>query len=179
MAVFPKIQRPCPYKSNLAAIIDGDMCRMCDRQVFDLTHMSDGERVAFLSGCTGEVCVSYRLRPALAAAAFAATAFAFPTAAAAQDQAGAEQAAAVASALEEASPGEYSVIMVGGIKDPANVEYVETDADRAMAELPVVYEDAGDVRAAVAASSAADPPPAVRVKDAASPTSPVRSPVGS
>jgi hypothetical protein len=31
MASFPKIQNPCPYQDNLAAIMDGDMCRMCRR----------------------------------------------------------------------------------------------------------------------------------------------------
>ena len=32
--------------------------------------------------------------------------------------------------------------MVGGIKDPARVEYVEHPADASVPELPVVYEDA-------------------------------------
>ncbi|HEV2866777.1 MAG TPA: hypothetical protein VGX37_09690, partial [Allosphingosinicella sp.] len=85
MPLFPKIQSPCPYTSQLASIMDGDVCRMCKRQVFDLTDMADGDRVAFLSGCRDEVCVSYRLRPALAAAALAASMVALPAAAAAQE----------------------------------------------------------------------------------------------
>lgn len=131
MAMFPKIQSPCPYKNQLATIMDGDMCRMCDRQVFDLSGMSDGERVSFLNGCAEEVCVSYRfpVRPALAAAVLAIATIATPMAAAAQD---------------------YDVveIIVGGIKDTANIEYVQDAADSAIPELPVVYEDGATEQAA-------------------------------
>ncbi len=124
MALFPKIQNPCPYKGQLSAIMDGDTCRMCKREVFDLTAWSDDERVSFLKGCSGEVCVSYKLqvRPALAAAALAAMAIAAPTAAAAQN------------ATDE------MVVVVGGIKDPANVTFVEDPADNAIPELPVAYD---------------------------------------
>jgi predicted Fe-S protein YdhL (DUF1289 family) len=136
MAIFPKIQSPCPYKSNLAAIMDGDMCRMCKRQVFDLTDMRDEERVAFMQACVGEVCVSYRLpiRPALAAVAFAASAVAMPMAAAAQDDS-------------------YDIV-VGGVRDLHNVKYVEVAADKAVPELPAVYEDAPAARPARAVTPA-------------------------
>jgi predicted Fe-S protein YdhL (DUF1289 family) len=126
MAIYPKIQSPCPYKGQLSEIMDGEVCRLCKRQVFDLTAMSDGERVAFMQGCTEEVCVSYRfpVRPALAAAVIAAASVVMPTA-----------AAACADATE-------TVIMMGGIKDPANVQYVKDTADGAVPVLPVVYESA-------------------------------------
>ena len=121
MPVFPKIQSPCPYKVNLAEIMDGDVCRMCKRQVFELTHMSDGERVAFLAGCEEQVCVSYAIpiRPALRAAAVAA-AIAIPSAAAAQEE---------------------MMIIVGGINDPSRVEMVDTSRDADLPMLPIVYED--------------------------------------
>ena len=124
MAVFPKIQSPCPYKSDLAAMMDGDFCRMCKRQVVDLTAWSDDQRVAFLSGCEEEVCVSYRLplRPAIAAAALAVAAMGMPTAAAAQDE-------------------DESMIVVGGIKSPTHAQYIETAEDKARPDLPIVYED--------------------------------------
>ena len=61
MATYPRIQSPCPYIDRLASIMDGETCRMCRREVFDLTAMSDGARFAFLDGCAGEVCISYRL----------------------------------------------------------------------------------------------------------------------
>jgi predicted Fe-S protein YdhL (DUF1289 family) len=126
MAIYPKIQSPCPYIDRLSTIMDGDMCRMCKRQVFDLTDMSDGERVAFMKGCSGEVCVSYKfsVRPAIAAAALAVAAFALPAAAAACD------------ATED-----VLIVTGGGIRDTANVQFVENPADNAVPELPVVYDD--------------------------------------
>ena len=143
MARFPKIQSPCPYRSDLAAVMDGDFCRMCERNVFDLTGWSDGERVAFLAGCAEEVCVSYRLpfRTVLAAAAFASAA-AFPGAAAAQDGIdGAALIPAMAAAARDAMAMDEVSIIVGGIRDPANAEFVDVEADGAVPALPVVYED--------------------------------------
>jgi predicted Fe-S protein YdhL (DUF1289 family) len=125
LAIYPKIQSPCPYAGNLAAIMDGDMCRACKRQVFDLTAMSDDERVAFVRGCKDEVCVTYRfpVRPLIAAAAIAAAMAVAPTVAAACD----------ASTVE-------TVVETGGIKDPAHVAFVQNPGDAAIPELPVVYE---------------------------------------
>ncbi len=150
MAFFPKIQSPCPYKGNLAAVMDGDLCRVCQRQVFDLNALTDGERRAFLAGCEDEVCLSYSLRPALAAAALAA-AVALPTAALAPEVAAPDmdQPATTAYLTEADYAGagalddyELETIFVGGIKDPSSVEYIETAEDAAIPELPVVYEDA-------------------------------------
>jgi hypothetical protein len=138
---------------------------MCERRVIDLTDMSDGERVAFLAGCAEEVCVSYRfpVRPALAAAALAA---ALPTAAAAQQvpaapvaEVPAPEAAAQGAAAQEAMPEEIWV-EVGGIKDPANAEFVENPADASLPTIPVVYEDAQP--AAPATQPAAAPGGAAR-----------------
>ena len=125
MAIFPKVQSPCPYKSNIAAYMDGDICRMCKRQVVDLSPMTDAARLAFMAGCEEEVCVSYRLPRIAAAAAMAVMAVAAPMAAAAQD-------------TEEVYIDD---LVMGGIKDLKNVQYIEDKADKAMAELPVVYED--------------------------------------
>jgi hypothetical protein len=128
MAKFPKIQSPCPYKGHLSAIMDGDVCRLCKREVFDISDWTDGERAAFLKGCAGEVCVRYNFRPALAAAV-AAAALGTATAACAQD----------AMAAEEV----YEEIILGGIKDPANVEYITDGREDAAPELPVIYEEPG------------------------------------
>lgn len=130
MAVFPKIDSPCPYKNGLAAVMDGDFCRMCRRTVFDLSPMSDDERIAFLSGCSDKVCVSYKMpvRPAIAAAAMAAAAMALPSAAAAQE-------AEIAPDVEE------MMIFVGGIAAPDQAEMIEDPADAGVPELPVAYED--------------------------------------
>lgn len=132
MALFPKIDSPCPYKGDLAAVLDGDFCRMCKRDVFDLSGWSDGERAAFLSGCETEVCVRYTLpiRPAIAAAALAVAAIATP--------AFAQDAAAVSVPDEE-----LEAVFVGGIKDPksAKLVQVEDPADAALPELPVVFDE--------------------------------------
>lgn len=140
MASFPKIQSPCPYQGNLAAIMDGDFCRMCRRQVFDITDWTDGERVAFLAGCREEVCVSYRIvRPALAAAALAAAAI--PTAAAAQAQNTAPAPVLAVTAEEIGDTGMEVVITGGGITDPRNVEFVSEEELASTPDVPVAYED--------------------------------------
>jgi predicted Fe-S protein YdhL (DUF1289 family) len=127
MALYPKIDSPCPYKGDLSAILDGDVCRLCKREVFDLTAMGDAERVAFMKSCTGEVCVTYRMpvRTALAAAVLAAAVVAVPT---------------VAAACSDATEVESVVIVGGGIRDPANVQYVTDTSDKNVPAVPVVYE---------------------------------------
>jgi hypothetical protein len=129
MAIFPKVQNPCPLAGRVAEFMDGDTCRACQRQVFDLSAMTDGERRAFMAGCEGKVCVSYtmRLRPVVAAAMIA-TGLAIPAAASASD------------ATNEI------VIVLGGIEDPANTEYVEDASDSAIPVLPVVHEEDGEDR---------------------------------
>ena len=127
MGLFPKIQSPCPYKGSLTDILDGDVCRLCKREVFDLTAMSDSARRDFLKQCAGEVCVSYRvLRPALALAAIGAAAMPL--------------AAAAAADVDEANM--CVDIIVGGLRAPESAEWVRhTTAHANLPELPVVYED--------------------------------------
>lgn len=113
------------------------MCRLCRRQVFDLSAMGEDDRIAFLQGCSEEICVSYRLpmRPAIAAAALAAAAIAMP--AAAQD---APAPAPVAQAAQDYGPPEGD-FEIGGIKDPANTAMVAHPDDPVLPDVPVVYED--------------------------------------
>lgn len=132
MAVFPKIQSPCPYKGNLTEILDGDTCRLCRRRVFDLSGMDDKARIGFLAGCKEEVCVTYRAPAMVAAAALAAAAaVSVPVAAAAQDTAPIEE-----------------WVITGGIKDPSKVEFVRDAADKDTPPLPVVYEDSQSAKPA-------------------------------
>ncbi len=141
MAKFPRIQRTCPVKNALSDYMDGDVCRICDRQVFDLDSMSDSERMAFMSACKDEVCVSYKLPLRKVAAAVALSAMALP--AAAQDTL--LELDSGVGAYDElpkcAEDFDEIIIMVGGIKDPGNVEYIETAEDLETPELPVVYEE--------------------------------------
>ena len=143
MAKFPKVQRMCPVKNSLAEFMDGDICRLCSRQVFDLNAMSEADRMSFIESCTGEVCVSYKvpLRGLAAAVALSAAAVAMPVAAEETlvdfdtYPAGYDDLPRCADELELVE------IIVGGIKDPSNVEYIDTVEDLAIPELPVVYED--------------------------------------
>jgi hypothetical protein len=128
MAIFPKIQSPCPYKNELATLMDGDMCRACHRQVVDLDGFSDSARVAFLAACKSEVCVSYSfpLRPAIAAALTAA-ALGAPMSAAAQE-----------------APDDFIEIIVGGILTPSDVEFISAEQDLVAPDAQVIYEDETD-----------------------------------
>lgn len=141
MAIFPKVQSPCPYKANLSAIMDGSMCRMCKREVVDLSGMNDAQRVALIEGCDEEVCVSYTLpiRQTVAAAMMGAALTAAP--AYAQDAHGAQEPIEGELCLDELDDRELVMIVVGGIKDKTNVEYIDTAEDLAIPELPVTYED--------------------------------------
>jgi predicted Fe-S protein YdhL (DUF1289 family) len=142
MPLFPKVQSPCPYKDKFSSIVQGEFCSMCKRDVFDLNHMDDKQRVAFLKSCSGEVCVSYSLpvKRAAKAAAFAAAAVMAPTTLAAQDAPPAAQEPTAEEQAAYEADMEYDVF-VGGIK-PADA-LVEMDAadDAKLAELPIVYEE--------------------------------------
>ena len=119
MSLFPKIQSPCPYKGKFADIMQGNQCRMCKREVVDLTEMTSHARQDFLSACETEVCVSYRVGAKSALVAMAMGAATVPSAAAAQDS-------------EEPSDGwfehsEGNFIIVGGMRKPQQAEWVEVE----------------------------------------------------
>lgn len=130
--MFPRIQRPCPYKDKLSEVMDGDVCRVCTRQVHNLNPFSEAERTAFLASCSGEICVSYSLRPAVIAAV-SAVALSLP--AAAQD----------ATFDEE--------ILVGGI-NAAQIEYIADANAVEAADMPVIYEDEPEAEASTTDASA-------------------------
>lgn len=62
MARVPVITSPCPFRWKGAPQPGHDFCGHCQRQVHNLDLLSAGEREAFLSGCVGEVCVSFTVR---------------------------------------------------------------------------------------------------------------------
>lgn len=138
MALFPKIERPCPYRDDLSAIMDGDSCTMCKREVFELSEMSDKERALFLSKCSGEVCVSYKIPVARTLAAAALTSSAI--------LASATSAAQSADSLY-CYNDEEMVIIVGGLRKGSAAEIVDTDSE--LTELPVIYEDSKSIEAAL------------------------------
>jgi hypothetical protein len=150
MSLFPKIQSPCPYSDRLGEVMVGNHCNMCERDVIDISALSDAERMALVAGCDSEICVSYTVaaRGALAAAALgAALGMGAPAMAAdgdalldAQVSDPAAQDAADAAADDEVL---YPII-VGGLKEPKRTVWLKAPAAARpanMAELPVVYED--------------------------------------
>jgi hypothetical protein len=61
MALFPKIDQPCPLGIDEQKRIAG-YCGRCSKTVHALDAMSDAERVALVGSARGSVCVSYRTR---------------------------------------------------------------------------------------------------------------------
>ncbi len=130
MSLFPKVTSPCPYKGKLADIMAGSTCRLCQREVHDLSMMSDDQRITLLSGCETDICVTYSVtaKAALAAVALSAASVAVP--------AHAQDAAAVTDdALENME------IIVGGVRTPKQAKWVKHYAAN-VPVLPVVYETA-------------------------------------
>jgi hypothetical protein len=62
MARVPLITSPCPLHWRGSPVPGMDFCGHCQRRVHNLDLMSTQQREAFLSGCSGNVCVSYTVR---------------------------------------------------------------------------------------------------------------------
>jgi hypothetical protein len=58
----PLITSPCPLRWRGSPVPGMDFCGHCQRRVHNLDLMSTQQREAFLSGCSGNVCVSYTVR---------------------------------------------------------------------------------------------------------------------
>lgn len=148
MAIFPKVEKHCPLKSAFKSYMDGDTCRMCKRQVHDLSAMEESARVEFLASCETEICVSYSLpKPRTVAAAVAAAAMmGVPIASQASEPTPPATTEKVSSVSpDKAEDGYYEEdfdwVIVGGIKDVAEAEYIDTEVDLEIPELPVIFED--------------------------------------
>ncbi len=175
MSLFPRVQSPCPYKGKLGDIMDGDVCRLCHREVHDISDLSSAARQALVADCADELCVSYRVpvKSALAAMALGAS-MATPAFA---------QIDEVLAVEGEPASGEYCLedqyIIVGGLKNPGAVEWLTADLDTSLPDMPVVYDDETDAPPPTRASQAStapsdrtkderDPPPLVKDRPAAS-----------
>lgn len=136
MSLFPRIQSPCPYKGKLSDIMDGDICRLCHREVHDITDLSSTARQALVAGCSDEICVSYKVSAKSALAAMALGASMATPAYAQVDE-------LLATNLAEPESGEYCYedIIVGGLKNPGAVEWLTADLETDLPEMPVVYDD--------------------------------------
>ncbi len=133
MGLFPKIESPCPYKDRLDELMQGEMCSMCNKNVFDLTQMDETGRREFMSECSGEVCVSYRLPIRKIVSGAAIIAASAPGLAAAQD------------ASSEAPTNEdlycYSdEIIVGGIREAGEALWIDLEAEKHLTDIPKVSD---------------------------------------
>ena len=64
MARVPVITSPCPLRWAGPPQPGMDFCGHCQRRVHNLDLMSIREREEFLTGCSGNVCVSYTVKRA-------------------------------------------------------------------------------------------------------------------
>jgi hypothetical protein len=131
MTRVPSITSPCPLRWSSAPQAGRDFCGHCQRRVHNLDVLSDAERVAFLSGCSGKVCVFYTVRRPKAAAATLGLGLAAAGALAAGT------APAEEWRTENPIAGEYcdpltEVVIVGGTEAGANLQWI----DEAEAQTP-------------------------------------------
>ena len=157
MACFPKIDQPCPLGIDEQRRIAG-YCGRCSKAVHSLDGMSDAERIAFVRGAKGPLCVSYRTVGRGAALGLGAVLALSAPAAQAQDTLPYAPQAQPAPTAPPPPPGIYGypssasqehvdlsdgkletiTLALGGVSDPAAVEFV--DASDALPELPLVHE---------------------------------------
>lgn len=142
--MFPRIDSPCPLKSLQLPEQGNFNCTACKREVHDLSAMNLTERQEFLSQCSGEVCVSYKVRASLKSLKYSAVAGLFMVSATGLAL---PVAAQVGDNLDESVE---DMILVGGIKPPHNSKHNDKkdahDAKQINIEdtiklIPVVEED--------------------------------------
>jgi hypothetical protein len=152
---FPKIDTPCPLRWKEMPSAGRDFCTLCERRVHNLSTMSTDERRAFLASCSGEVCVAYTVprKPVRAAAAGLGLAAALClTPALASDPPAAMSPVTQQSLLPsepkadcDTPPEEseiMSIVVVGGVRDPAAAQLELESLDSSLPDLPVVEDDA-------------------------------------
>jgi len=61
---MPVITSPCPLRWAKSPQPGMDFCGQCQRRVYNLDLMSEQEKEQFLLGCSGSVCVSYKVKRA-------------------------------------------------------------------------------------------------------------------
>ena len=159
MALFPKIDSPCPLRWKEMPSAERNFCTLCQRKVHNLDGMTTAQRSDFLAGCSGEVCVAYtvpRRRSAVPAAAGLglAAALSLSPALAAETPAAMSPLQGTAQTLIPIAPKAdcdtpettkeepEMVIVMGGVRDPGAAQLVLESPDSGQPELPVVATDA-------------------------------------
>lgn len=164
MALFPRIDSPCPLSQAEQRGIDGH-CARCDRHVHKLDGLDDAQRQALLASARGSLCVSYRVpRRELARSggrfgvAIAATLIA-STVAYADDPAPIGPTASGASAAQMSPVPQTPVrlvepegidslgldeIFVGGVDDPQDAGWIDDGRLPELPSLTLPTDTAGD-----------------------------------
>lgn len=150
MATFPRIDRPCPLNWNALPDAGGTHCGPCNKQVHNLSAMSERERTGFLARSEGSVCVAYtvnrRTPPAVAAWLMAAAVGTLAGAASAETSLPPVPLTAAIVGAVDGDKGDavlQPMIMVGAVIDPQHARKVD-DADvEALPELPTIVDEPG------------------------------------
>ena len=150
--MYPRIDSPCPLKTIQFPEQGNFSCSVCSREVHDLSAMSERQRYAFLRQCSGEVCVSYKVKAGLQdfkkgllAGAFVVSASGLAVAVAA-DPANTEivqkpQASEIIAEDIGVLPDEMSeIVLVGGVHVPDADEDESLDEKRTLQLIHVVEE---------------------------------------
>jgi hypothetical protein len=146
MARVPVVESPCPIAGKQLPTGATEHCGLCDRSVHNLDLMSGAERRAFMSSCSGKVCVAYtvripasglRKRSLTAAALAAATLVSLP--AAAQDSPVLGQSP-INDPNGLPSCDDFVEVFVGGVSKGDQAEWTDDHKD-APPELPTIADD--------------------------------------
>jgi len=137
MSCFPKIDQPCPLGVDAQKRIAG-YCGQCRKTVHALDALDASARLALVQQANAPICVSYRVPARIGAAlmlTMAGMAFA-------SDELSALQPLEVvqSSAVTPKDEEEPEVMMLGGVSDPQAVEWIETDEQSELPELPIIEE---------------------------------------
>src|SRR5687767_2029813 len=144
MARAPVIDSPCPIADRPLPAGASDHCARCDRTVHNLDRMNERERVVFMRGCSGKVCVAYTKRVPVSVLS--------PRCLAAATLAAAALVSLPAAATDAMSPvpGEREfphceedlseVIVTGGVLHGNQAEWADDGKD-APPELPTIEDD--------------------------------------
>lgn len=151
MALFPRINSPCPLSADEQKAVDG-RCARCDKHVHALNEMNSAQCAELLAAASGPLCVSYKVSAAqalrMSGVGFAMAATLVAGAAVAAD-------APVYPANEAGSEKLEFIIITGGVDDPTDAAWID-DSD--LPELPVLVETA------IPSSASNKPSPATKTR---------------
>ena len=148
MARIPVIETPCPVANRALPKGARDHCSQCDRAVHNLDLLNESQRLAFMSGCAGKVCVAYTLRVparglrrrASGAAAIAAAAMASLPVAAQDSPVVGMSPIGDANGLPACDDEWLDMVVTGGVNKGDQAEWTDDGKD-APPELPSIEDD--------------------------------------